>query len=128
MGFTKSEVNPNLYYIFVGTDLLVLVLYVDDSFLTSAEKLLVGVFRLRLGTQFSRQEEHLKVLFYFELNNDIIFHQEVAMALRLAEAKYMVASSTSCEAIWLHKLLARPFDQELDPIIIYCDNQRGIKP
>ena len=41
MGFTKSEVDPNLYYIFVGTDLLVLVLYVDDLFLTCIEKLIV---------------------------------------------------------------------------------------
>jgi hypothetical protein len=36
MGFTKNETNPNLYYIFVGVDLLVLVLYVDDLFLTGA--------------------------------------------------------------------------------------------
>ena len=42
MGFTKSEVDLNLYYIFVGTDLLILVLYVDDLFLTSAEKLIKG--------------------------------------------------------------------------------------
>jgi hypothetical protein len=41
MGFTKSETDPNLYYIFVGTNLLILVLYVDDLFLTSAEKLIV---------------------------------------------------------------------------------------
>jgi hypothetical protein len=36
MGFTKSETYPNLYYIFVGTNLLILVLYVDDLFLTGA--------------------------------------------------------------------------------------------
>jgi hypothetical protein len=36
MDFTKSEADPNLYYIVVGTDMLVLVLYVDDLFLTSA--------------------------------------------------------------------------------------------
>jgi hypothetical protein len=40
MGFTKSEANSNLYYIFVQIDLLILVLYVDDLFLTSAEKLI----------------------------------------------------------------------------------------
>lgn len=37
IGFTKSEVDPNLYYIFVGTNLLILVLYVDDLFLKDAE-------------------------------------------------------------------------------------------
>jgi hypothetical protein len=34
MGFTKSEADPNLYYILVGDDPLILVLYVDDLFLT----------------------------------------------------------------------------------------------
>jgi hypothetical protein len=42
MGFTKSEADSNLYYIFVETDLLILVLYVDDLFLTGAEKLIAG--------------------------------------------------------------------------------------
>jgi hypothetical protein len=42
MGLTKSEVDPNLYYIFVGTDLLIPMLYVDDLFLTSLEKLIAG--------------------------------------------------------------------------------------
>ena len=40
--FTKSESNPNLYYIFVETNLLYLVLYVDDLFLTNAKKLIAG--------------------------------------------------------------------------------------
>jgi hypothetical protein len=37
----------------------------------------------------------------------------------------MATSTASCEA--LHKLLARPFDQELDPTIVYYDNQSCIK-
>jgi hypothetical protein len=37
MGFTKSEAYPNLYYIFVYTNLLILVLYVDDLFLIGAD-------------------------------------------------------------------------------------------
>jgi hypothetical protein len=39
----------------------------------------------------------------------------------------MAANTTSCEAIWLCKLLAGLFDQELDPMIIYYDNQSCIK-
>jgi hypothetical protein len=39
MDITKSKANPNLYYIFVQIDLLILVLYVDDLFLTGAKKL-----------------------------------------------------------------------------------------
>ena len=36
MGFEKSEADPNLYYIVVGYDPLILVLYVDDFFITGA--------------------------------------------------------------------------------------------
>jgi hypothetical protein len=39
MDFTKSEVDPNVYYIFVRTNLLILVLYVDDLFLTGAKQI-----------------------------------------------------------------------------------------
>jgi hypothetical protein len=42
VGFTKSEANTNLYYIFVGTNLLILVLYVDDLFLISIDKITTG--------------------------------------------------------------------------------------
>jgi hypothetical protein len=42
MNFTKSEVEPNLYYIFVGIDLLILVSYVDKPFLTGTKKLIAG--------------------------------------------------------------------------------------
>jgi hypothetical protein len=40
MGFTKSEADPNLYFILIGEDPLILVLYVDDLFLTGAEELI----------------------------------------------------------------------------------------
>ena len=40
MGFQKNEVDPNLYYIMVGGDLLILILYVDDLFITSEERLI----------------------------------------------------------------------------------------
>jgi hypothetical protein len=42
MGFTKSEVDPNLYFILVGEYPLILVLYVDDLFLTSVEEIITG--------------------------------------------------------------------------------------
>jgi hypothetical protein len=40
MGFTKSEVYPNLYFILVGVDPFILVLYIDDLCLTGAEDLI----------------------------------------------------------------------------------------
>jgi len=42
MGFTKSEVDPNLYFILVGFDPLILVLQVDYLFLTGAKEIIVG--------------------------------------------------------------------------------------
>ena len=39
LGFTKSDVDSNLYYKVVEGDTLILVLYVDDLFLTRAERL-----------------------------------------------------------------------------------------
>jgi hypothetical protein len=45
MGFEKSEADPNLYYILVDEDPLILVLYVDDLFLTGSEKLIEGCKR-----------------------------------------------------------------------------------
>jgi hypothetical protein len=42
MGFTKSEADSNLYYIFVDTNLLILVLYVDEMFMIGAKKLIAG--------------------------------------------------------------------------------------
>lgn len=42
MGFIKSEADVNLYFIIVWTNLLILVLYVDDLFLIVVEKLITG--------------------------------------------------------------------------------------
>ena len=38
MGFQKSEADPNLYFIMVGDDPLILLLYVDDLFITGEER------------------------------------------------------------------------------------------
>jgi hypothetical protein len=40
-GFKKSVVDPNLYYHIVGNKCLILVLYVDELFLTISERLIV---------------------------------------------------------------------------------------
>jgi hypothetical protein len=41
LGFNKSVVDPNLYYNIVGDKYMILVLYVDDLFLTGSESLIV---------------------------------------------------------------------------------------
>jgi len=43
LGFTKSEVDPNLYYKVVGDDTIIFVLYVDDLFLQVQRSLLSDV-------------------------------------------------------------------------------------
>jgi hypothetical protein len=53
--------------------------------------------------------------------------KQTSMALNSTEAKYMATGTMSCEAIWLCKLLAGLYDQELDPTMIYYDNQSCIK-
>jgi hypothetical protein len=40
MRFEKSDADPNLYYIIRGEDTFILILYVDDLFITGAEHLI----------------------------------------------------------------------------------------
>ena len=49
------------------------------------------------------------------------------MALSIAEVEYAVACSSSCEVVWLRKLLSNLFDLQLDATCIYCDNQSCVK-
>ena len=42
IGFTKSEADPNLYFLLVGSEVLILLLYVDDLILTGAERFIAG--------------------------------------------------------------------------------------
>ena len=40
MGFTKSKADSNLYFKVMNDELVILLLYVDDLFLTGEEKLI----------------------------------------------------------------------------------------
>ena len=40
MGFVQGDVDPNLYYLTVENEPLILVLYVDDLFLTGSSRLI----------------------------------------------------------------------------------------
>jgi hypothetical protein len=51
LGFEKSEADPNLYFIVVGEDPLILLLYVDDLFITGAERLITSC-KERLASEF----------------------------------------------------------------------------
>jgi hypothetical protein len=45
----------------------------------------------------------------------------------MVEAKYIVASDASKEAIWLRKLVSGLFGDKLETTVVHCDNQSCIK-
>jgi hypothetical protein len=49
------------------------------------------------------------------------------IGLSIAEVEYIVACSSSYEAIWLQNLLTILFDLEMRKTLILCDNQSCIK-
>jgi hypothetical protein len=62
MGFEKSDVDPNIYYIIRGEDTLILILYVDDLFITGAEDLIVDC-KLGLASKFDMSD--IGLMHYF---------------------------------------------------------------
>eukprot|EP00253_Pinus_taeda_P032375 PITA_32375 len=62
MGFTKSEADLNLYFIVIGEEPLILVLYVDDLVITGAERLIENCKR-DLATEFEMKD--IGLMHYF---------------------------------------------------------------
>ncbi len=62
MSFTKRKVNPNLYYIFVGTNLFILMLYVDGLFLIGGNKLTVGC-KVDMSVKFEMKDIEMTIYF-----------------------------------------------------------------
>ena len=62
LGFTKSDVDPNLYYKIEDNEPLILVLYVDDVFLIGNEKL-IGWCKKKLSYEFEMKD--LGLMHYF---------------------------------------------------------------
>ena len=55
MGFGKRDANPNLYYLVVENEPLILVLYVDDLFLTRSSRLIRDC-KKNLATEFDMKD------------------------------------------------------------------------
>eukprot|EP00253_Pinus_taeda_P002398 PITA_02398 len=53
--------------------------------------------------------------------------KQKSIALSSAEAEYMAASTATCEAICLRKLLVSFFRKRMEATRVYCDNQSCIK-
>ena len=48
--------------------------------------------------------------------------KQTSVGFSTAKVEYIAACSACSEAVWLRKLLAGPFDLELDATCIFCDN------
>ena len=62
MGFQQSVADPNLYFIVVKGDTLILVLYVDDLFITRTEKLIASC-KKDLASKFEMKD--IRLMHYF---------------------------------------------------------------
>jgi hypothetical protein len=62
LGFTKSKANPNIYYKVEDSGPMILLLYVDDLFLTGNEKL-VAECKRKLASEFEMKD--LGMMHYF---------------------------------------------------------------
>jgi hypothetical protein len=57
----------------------------------------------------------------------LLRRKHTSVELNTIEDEYIVANVASHEAVWIWKLLARLFDLELEPTLIYYDNQSCVK-
>jgi len=55
LGFSKSRVDPNLYYKFVNNAPMILMLYADDLFITGAKPLIIQC-KKELATEFDMKD------------------------------------------------------------------------
>lgn len=55
-------------------------------------------------------------IFYYNKNQRYV-------VLNSAQVEYMVANQETCEVIYMSKILMGLFNQEMDWIMIYCDNK-----
>jgi hypothetical protein len=62
LGFTKSKADSNLYFKVMNDEPVILLLYVDDLFLTGEEKLITKC-KKRLASEF--EMENLGLMHYF---------------------------------------------------------------
>ena len=83
MGFVKSEVDANLYYLMVRGEILILVLYVDDLFLIGSLGLIEDCKR-DLAKEFEMKD--LGLMHYF-LGMEV---WEIGGEILLGQGKYCI--------------------------------------
>jgi hypothetical protein len=103
LGFTKSSADPNLYFKVEDDGPLILLLYVDDLFLTRVEKLIIECKR-KLTAKFAMKD--LCLMHYFlglevwQMENEIFLKQgkydvEILKGFVMLDCKPMATPMTS---------------------------------
>jgi hypothetical protein len=82
---------------------------------------------IHIGLEVSLTERALQDVFLCLGSSILLGQSRKQSSSRTAEAEYIVACSSSCESIWLRKLLTDLFDLEMESTMILCDNQSCIK-
>ena len=54
-------------------------------------------------------------------------NKQSSVSLSTAKVQHISMCSSSCEVIWLQKLMSGLFDMDLNTTVILCDNQSCIK-
>jgi hypothetical protein len=120
LGFTKSEADPNLYYKVKDGCPLILVLYVDDLFLTGDKKLIDGCKR-ELASQFEMKD--LGLMHYFlglEVwqRSDEIFLSQGKYIVEILKKFEMMDCKSMTTPMTIHlKLLSDKSSDLVDPTI-----------
>eukprot|EP00253_Pinus_taeda_P019601 PITA_19601 len=148
MGFTRSKADLNLYFKVENDKPLILVLYLDDLFLTGADPLIqkckkklayefemkdLGPMNYFLGLEVWKNpvwwiaRALLDVVFMGSASISWMSRKQKSVALSTAKDKCIAASMASYEAIWLRKLFSELFGNVLVTTIILCNNQSGIR-
>ena len=115
MGFVKSDTDPNLYYLVVENEPLILVLYVDDLFLTKSSRLIED-YKKNLATEFDMKD--LGQMHYFlGLEGEIFLRQgryatEILKRFRLEDYRPM---ATPMITNW--KKIDASEDKDVDPTL-----------
>eukprot|EP00253_Pinus_taeda_P003364 PITA_03364 len=75
-----------------------------------------------------RLKKYLRVLLQCWSKDDILVQQEAEInSTKFSKAKYMAAITTTCEAIWIRKLLVSLLRKRMEATKVYCDNRSCIK-
>ena len=82
MGFMKIEVDANLYYLVVGGEVLILVHYVDDLFLTYSLGLI--------------EECKWDLVEEFEMKDFLLMHYFLGMEVRQTDGVFFLGQGEYC--------------------------------